>query len=307
MISVDVASPLPCILGEAPVWCAEEGALYWVDVRAPALHRLARSGAVESWPMPELCGALVRTGDGRLAVGLLSEIILFDPGSGARDTLVAVEPRSLGNRLNEAKCDAAGRLWVGSMRDFGAATTGSLYRVEAAAGAPTATRVLSGITIPNALAWSPDGRTMYFADTGDGRLRAYDFEAGEGRLGPMRVVLDAGAAPGKPDGLAVDAEGCLWNARYGAGCVVRTTPEGRVDQVVALPTAQPTSCAFGGPGLDTLFVTTASQRLTEAERAEQPLAGALFALKAGVRGAPVAPLSRGADRRPIDGARSADR
>ena len=117
-------------------------------------------------------------------------------------------------------------------------------------------RILDGVAVPNSLAWSPDGRVMYFADTSDGRLRAYQYDAQVGRLGPMRVLADAGTAPGRPDGATVDEAGCLWSARYGGGALARFTPDGRVDRVVSLPVSQVTSCAFGGPRLDTLYVTT---------------------------------------------------
>lgn len=289
MRHVEVAARVSNELGEAPVWCEARQALYWVDIRAPALWRLSASGQLDM-PMPEFCGALVLAADGRLAVGLLSRVVLFDPATAECRPFVDVEPPSRGNRLNEAKCDGAGRLWIGSMRDFGAATTGALYRVEVTGEHPAVTRVLSDVTIPNAMAWSPDGRTMYFADTGDGQIRAYDFDSEQGALGRMRVLVEAGQVPGKPDGVAVDEDGCLWNARYGGGCVVRITPRGEIDHTVELPVSQPTSCAFGGPDLRTLYVTSARQRLSQAELTAQPLAGALLAVNVGVRGLAVSRL-----------------
>jgi sugar lactone lactonase YvrE len=168
------------------------------------------------------------------------------------------------------------------MRDYGLARTGSLYRV----GSDLSCRQMIGdIAVPNALSWSPDDRTMYFTDTPEGRLRAYAFDADEGQLGTMKY-LDMPSLPGKPDGATVDSEGCLWNARYQGGCVARITPQGRVDQIIEVPAAQVTSCALGGPGLQTLFITTARQKLTQAELASQPLAGGLFAVNVSVGGLP---------------------
>jgi len=281
---IEVLSRESDVLGESPVWCASEGALYWVDIRGPALRRLDLStGRADRWTLPELCGAVILREKEGVLVALMSGIFAFRPETGALERLVSPEPPGLGNRMNDSKCDRRGRIWTGTMRDFGAATSGSLYRIDRWLGC---TRVLSDITVPNALAWSPDDRRMYFADSADGRLRAYDFEPEGGRLGPCRILVENGAAPGKPDGATVDAAGCVWNARYGAGCVLRFTPEGAVDRRIELPVAQVTSCAFGGPDLRTLFITTSRQKLSPEELEAQPLAGCLFAVRLDVPGLP---------------------
>jgi sugar lactone lactonase YvrE len=272
------------ILGESPVWCGRDQVLYRVDIRAPALHRLdPRTGAVRTFRLNDLCGSVIRTTDRRLVLAMRTGLFVFDPETESLTPLTAPEPESLNNRLNESKCDRLGRLWVGTMRDYGAACTGSLYRIGRDLKRE---RMLADITIPNAFAWSPDNRTMYFADTADGRLRRYEFDAAEGRLGAMRIIEDAGTLPGHPDGATVDADGCLWNARYKGGCVARITPQGKVDRIIEIPAQQVTSCALGGPGLRTLFITTANQRLTPAELAAQPLAGGLFAIGVDVQGLP---------------------
>lgn len=272
------------ILGESPLWSPSEAALYWVDIRAPALRRHdPRSGESSHQRLPDLCGGVALRDDERLLLALRVGVWSFDRASKALAKLVVPEAESLGNRLNDTKCDRRGRLWTGSMRDFGAAATGSLYRVDPDL---SCTRMLTHVTVPNALAWSPDDRTMYFADTPDGRLRAYDFDPDEGRLGPMRVVVERGVLPGAPDGATVDAEGCVWNARYNGGCVARITPDGRVDRVVRVPASRVTACAFGGADLRTLFITTARQQLTPAELAAQPHAGAVFAVRVDVGGLP---------------------
>jgi sugar lactone lactonase YvrE len=270
------------MLGESAIWCSRDAVFYWIDVRAPALHRLdPLTGAPAHWPLPDLCGAVALSQDHRLVLAMRTGVFMFDPAANALELLVAPEPESMGNRLNDSKCDRRGRLWTGSMRDFGAATTGSLYRIDTDLDC---VRMLPDITVPNALSWSPDDRTLYFADTPDGRIRAYEFDAGEGRLGSMRVLVDSGALPGKPDGATVDADGCVWNARYEGGCVARITPEGRIDRIIEVPASRVTSCAFGGADLRTLFITTARQKLTREELVAQPLAGSLFAVRLDVGG-----------------------
>jgi sugar lactone lactonase YvrE len=282
MNKVEVAVASQDILGESPIWCPDTESLFWVDIRAPALCRFhPASGVVRSWPMPELCGGVTRSHPGQMVLSLQSGLFAFDLADAALTPLVALEPASAGNRLNDTKCDRRGRLWVGTMRDYGAAVTGSLYRVDPDL---TCTRMLSPIGVPNALCWSPDDRTMYFADTREGRLRAYVYDPDAGTIGAERTLVGAGALPGRPDGATVDADGCIWNARYEGGCVVRITPEGRIDRTIALPAENVTACAFGGPDLRTLFVTTARQRLDADALARQPLAGSVFAIDVGVLG-----------------------
>jgi len=271
------------IIGESAVWCSRDAALYWVDIRAPALRRLDHiTGRVTSWRVDDLCGAVLLTHDRRVLLAMRRGLFAFDPPRGSLEPLVAPETEALGNRLNDSKCDRQGRIWTGTMRDYGLATTGSLYRVDQDL---TCTRVLQDITVPNALCWSPDNRSMYFADSGDGQLRCYDFDPEAGRMLEMRVV-EAPPLPGKPDGATIDADGCIWNARYGGGRVVRITPNGRIDRVIHVPATQVTSCALGGPDLRTLYITTARQRLTPEALHTQPLAGGLFAVRVDVGGLP---------------------
>ncbi|NYT41929.1 SMP-30/gluconolactonase/LRE family protein [Sphingomonas sp. R-74633] len=268
-------------LGECATWSVREQALYWVDIRGPLLHRFdPASGAYHSWPLPELCGGIVPMADG-VMLALRRDLASFDPRSGALTKWCEVEPEALGNRLNEMRCDRQGRVWVGSMRDYAMATTGSLYRVSASGQVEAA---LADITIPNSLGWSPDGRTMYFADTAQGSVHAYAYDPEHGVLGAMRVLIEEGALPGRPDGCAIDAEGHVWSTRVGAGLVVRVAPDGRISDQIELPASQPTSCALGGSDLRTLYITTARQKLEEAALRAQPEAGNLFAATVAVPG-----------------------
>ena len=267
----EVASAYRATLGESPMWCTRRQTLYWVDVRGPHLFSLDGS----RWALPEVVGGVVLADDGSLVLAMKSGLVRFRDGK--LDPYVELETSELDNRLNDVKCDRRGRLWVGTMRDFGAAATGSLYCVDAGAAA----RMLTGVTIPNGPCWSPDGRTFYFADTADGRIRAYDCD---GDLRNARTLVDSDALPGRPDGATVDAEGFVWSARYSGGGVARIDPAGRVERFLRLPVSQVSSVMFGGADLRALYVTTSRQRLSDEALAREPLAGALLAVDAGVQG-----------------------
>ena len=271
------------ILGECPLWDEEEQALYWVDIRLPGLRRFDHaSGLVETRLMPGLVGALALGGPGRKLVALAEEVALYDWAGDELQTVAELPVREPGHRFNDGRCDRQGRFWVGTMHNLTRAPEGVLYRLDRDG---TLAAVMGGICIPNSLAWSPDGRTMYFADSLHYGISSYDFDPGTGAMGVARPFA-ATTPPGFPDGSTVDAEGFLWNAEFNAARVVRYAPDGRVDRVVPVPAPRPTSCAFGGPGLDTLFVTTASQGMAEEELAAEPLAGALLSLDVGVMGLP---------------------
>jgi sugar lactone lactonase YvrE len=271
-------------LGESPVWSEAEAALYWIDLRAPALRRrVLASGAETHWPpLPELVGSAALRRRGGLVLGLKSGLFGFEPHTGALSRLLAFGEPHEGNRANDARVDRMGRLWCTTMWDFGLHATGSLYRVDA----DLRFAALRGdLRIPNGLCVSPGGDTLYFCDTPTRRIEAAALDA-EGRPGPWRVLAEADDTPGNPDGATVDAEGFIWNARYGGGTLARFAPDGRLDRLVRLPVSQPSSCAFGGPDLGTLFVTTARQKLSPEALAAEPLAGRVLMLDVGVKGLP---------------------
>jgi sugar lactone lactonase YvrE len=262
------------ILGESPVWSQAEQALYWVDIRGRAVRRYAPAdGVIATRSLPDLvCG--VALGEGTLVVAMGRQLGRFGWADEGFEPLAAFEADRPLNRLNEIKCDRQGRLWVGSMRDFAVETAGALYRISA--GGPQA--VISGIRIPNSLGWSPDGDRLYFADTADGRIRAYDYDADTGGIGPERAFFGDGRAPGRPDGCAIDAAGGLWSARHGGGCIVRIGLDATVTDRVDLPGGvQPTACALGGADLRTLYITTTRQGMTAGPLEAAPAAGRLFA------------------------------
>lgn len=282
------------LIGEGPLWSATEQALYWIDIAGLRLHRRALDGEALNWDLPGPPGCVAELAGGGLAMTVGEGLYAFDPVTGDGRSLAAL-PLADGARFNEGKVDPQGRLWAGSMQNnLGPdgqglpvdRRCGILWRLDPDGRAET---IETDIGISNTLAWSPDGRRFHFADSLRNVLWVYDFDPDSGAVANRRVFFDE-AGYGEPDGSAMDADGCLWNARWGAGVVLRLTPEGQIDRVVEIPAPQPSSCAFGGPDLDTLFVTTARMGLDAGALAKAPLSGSVFALPGAARGAPIPPM-----------------
>lgn len=274
-------------VGENPLFDARTNRLYWIDVReTPAIHALdLASGAERRWPSKEDIGSIALTHGDQLVAGLRSGFAFFDPTKGTWSAIADPEADLPGNRMNDGKCDPAGRFWCTSMNPESGLAEGSLYVLE-----PDLShrRVHSGYFTPNGIAWSLDGATMYIADTRRGAIFAFAFDAARGTLGERRIFADLGAMPGGPDGATVDAQGGLWSAQFDGACLVRYDASGRMDRVVRLPVSKPTSCTFGGPDYRNLYVTTATRGLDASARAAQPLAGRVLVVDVGVQGlAPV--------------------
>jgi sugar lactone lactonase YvrE len=281
-IAFEVAAAVADELGECPIWDERSGQLWWVDSRAPAVKRLGpASGSVTVLPLAETVGSIAFRQRGGLLAATRSGIHFLDPATGALSVAARPEPQLPENRFNDGRCDRAGRFWVGSMSDVRRDPVGSLYRLDANL---ECTALRNAIIIPNGLAWSPDGRTMYFADTNRHTIWAWDYDPASGAATRERVFVDTGT--GRPDGSCVDADGCLWNAEYGGWRLVRYTPSGKADRTVELPVANLTCCCFGGSNLDILYVTSARQRMSSGDLAAQPLAGSVLALRVGVQGLP---------------------
>lgn len=280
-------------LGEGPVWDVGEQALYWVDIPRPgsSLHRWKpTTGEHNRWPLPEMATAFALREKGGVLTATPSGVKLFDPQTGNMTLFCQPEKDLPRNRSNDGKCDRKGRFWFGSMwnnlDEQGGdlpieQNSGRLYRVD-----PDGSwrEMDAGFGISNTFAWSPDNRTMYFGDTYSG-LYAYDFDLESGTVSNRRDFCMV-KEPGMCDGSTIDAQGYLWNARWDGGCLLRIAPDGTVDRVVELPVSRPTSCTFGGPNLDILYVTSASSGLTAEQRAAQPYAGGIFAVQTGVAGLP---------------------
>ena len=284
-------------LGETPVWSATEGCLYWSDVPAYAVHRWnPASGEHRSWKMPEFVTAIATTNQGGLIIATTTGIDIWDTETDRRTRLAEPEANLPANRSNDGKCDRQGRFWLGTMynnlKPDGTGMeidehSGNLYRIEADGSVD---HVDGPFGIGNTLAWSPDDKTMYFADSLAG-VYAYDFDAASGSVDNRRMFARTDdPSDGVPDGSAIDSDGFLWNCRWGGGGLIRWAPDGTIDRKVALPCAQVTSAAFGGPDLAILYVTSARHGLSDAALAEQPLAGGIFAIDAGVRGLPETPF-----------------
>lgn len=273
-------------LGESPVWSLREQKLYWVDSRGPAIFRYdPATGKTESLAMPSIIGSIgLRTaGPGELVVAMQTGLHFVNFETGAHEAVTDPEQDLPENRFNDGRTDRQGRFWTGTMSDVRRDPTGSLYRLDTDR---KATRVRDDIIVPNSICWSPDSTRMYFADTYRDHILAYRFDPADGTLHDETLFADTSDRPGRPDGSTVDADGCLWSAEYAGGRVVRYRPDGRIDRMIDLPVTQPTSCTFGGPDLATLFITSAHQRLSDTARAEQPLAGNVFAVDVGVKGVP---------------------
>lgn len=276
------------ILGEVPLWCARGQRLWWIDVRRPALQSWhpASGRHVALRLHPEMVtGAIALRENGGVLLAAANGIHLFDPESGQPPTLL-VDPLkgAPGMRLNDGKCDRRGRFWVGSMHDTRRETPlGTLYRIEPDG---RCSAHLDGFGLPNAICFSPDDRTMYFADTQQRTVWAFDFDIERGELSNRRVFKDWTQQAGRPDGATVDAEGHVWHCMVDTGQLVRLSPDGRVVRTIQLPVTNPTCPAFGGADLRSLYVTSHSQRMTPERHAAEPLAGALLRLEVGVQGLP---------------------
>ncbi len=275
-----------CILGEGPVWDVESARLWWVDIKAPALHRFdPRKNAADRWAAPEPVGALALRRGGGLLLALRSGFAFYDPDHGRMAHLASPEADQPGNRMNDGKCDAMGRFWAGTMDNAVQRPTGHLYRLDPD---HRVTAFPMGFVVTNGMAWSGDGATLYFTDTVAGTIWAYAFDMAKGRPGERRLFAQVPEADGRPDGGCVDAEDHLWSCHWGGSRITRYRPDGEIDRVVELPVPQVTSCCFGGPGLDVLYVTTAHEGMSAQTRAAHPQSGHLFAVKGlGVRGRPM--------------------
>lgn len=278
------------LLGEGPVWCPIEQALYWVEWGRRSIFRLDyRTCQTNKWEVAEGIGCLALRESGGALLASRTGFWVFDFEAGAAEPLSEPEPERPDNLFSDGKCDRRGRFWAGSIcwTETGptdeTAEKGALYRLDPD---HRCRRVMEGFAIFNGPAWSPDGRTMYFADSAAETIFACDYDLDTGEIGNRRVFATSEGRAGLPDGMTVDSEGFLWCAEFGGWRVVRYAPDGRIDRVIEMPIQQPTSCMFGGESLDVLFVTSARWRLTDKDLARQPSAGGLFAVEVGVKGLP---------------------
>jgi sugar lactone lactonase YvrE len=286
-MNVQCVWPASAELGEGPVWVAREAAIYWVDIKRSLLHRY-RPGMAEdasekhSWQLECQLSALApRAAGGFVAATREGFALLFVDGEQVMiEPLGGPEADIPGNRFNDGKLDPRGRFWAGTMDDGETEPSGALYRLDPDLGWR---QLDAGYVITNGPAFSPDGRTLYHTDTLQRTVYAFDLEAG-GALRNKRVFLQLPNNAGYPDGMTVDAEGCLWVCHWGGWGITRFSPAAEAIGRIELPVANITSCTFAGPELDQLYITSARKGLSEAELARQPLAGGLFHCHPGARG-----------------------
>ncbi len=281
---VHCVSQVPSLLGEAPMWSPRDEALYWVDILTPTIHRYdavshtsteTKLGSMLSLVIPKATGGLLIASPG----GLMT---VDDNGNLTRFSHPEFDRP--GNRYNDGKCDRMGRLWVGTMDMGAAANRGNLFRVDADGAWK---KMDTGFTVSNGLGWSPDNTRMYFTDSHRKTVYQYEFDLINGTIGNRRPLITLDSSAGSPNGMTVDADGCLWVAMWDDWCVTRFDPEGHEMTRIRMPVPRPTSCCFGGQNLDVLYVTSARVRLAEDLLNSAPLSGSLFAVNIpGVRGLP---------------------
>lgn len=269
-------------LGECPIWCDRTRRLWWVDVLEPALwSHDPQTGRCERHPIrARRLGSIALRDHGGLLLACDDGLHIYDPATCRQTFLLDPEPDRPGHRKNDGRADPLGNFWVGTLDESRFAPVGRLYRV----GPDLSVTVQAdALRIPNALAF--DAERMYYADTRAYTIWACDYDPTTGDIGERRVFARTNE-PARPDGSCIDAEGNLWNAEYAGGRLVRFAPSGEVTLAVDLPVTHPTCCCFGGDDLDTLYVTSASEPLSGAEREQEHLAGRLLVIRGGIRGRP---------------------
>ena len=288
------ALPLPpSLLGESPFWHPEQACLYWCDIPGKTLNRWHPASAQHrQWSFESEPGCCAPLPGGDLLLAMRDGLFRFNPDSGERRRLAAPPYDPAQERFNDGRADAQGRLWVGTIFEARTAPAAALYRWDGA----RLQRMVGDITLSNALAFSPDGRTMYWGDTPAHKIFAFDFDGHDGSLSRRRLFAefalkkpgqDLATYGGRPDGAAVDEEGAYWCAMFEGQRLLRLAPDGQVLQELALPVRCPTMPCFGGPDLRTLFVTTSREKRPATELAAQPLAGSVLQMRVDVPGLPV--------------------
>ena len=283
-----MASPVELVvdcrnqLGEGILWNPGDGRVWWTDIEGQTLWSydpVARETERFETPGRVCCFAPCRSGG--IVAAFAEGFAYYDVASGVRTDIAAFEPGNPNTRLNDGRTDRQGRLVAGGVDEKTDAPISTAVRLDSDG---TVTTLIEGVRCANGTCFSPDGRTMYFADTPTGEMVAYEYDPDSDRLGARRVIATFEDQPGMPDGSCIDAEGFVWNAQWGGHRVVRYAPDGALDRVVELPVANPTCCAFGGADLDTMFITSAREDMSRRQLEAEPTAGSLYAIKPGVTG-----------------------
>lgn len=277
--------PAATLLGEGPVWDENRQQLYFVDILSRRVHSFNPvSGAHRQWNTGGLTSLVIPTSNGRFLLGMQGRLAVSSLNGGLPALLTAVEPEAPEQRCNDGKCDAMGRLWFGTMHTAAHPHKGALYRYDG-----TLKKMLDGISISNGICWSADNKTMYYIDTAERNIRAYEFNLVNGTLGSSRIVA---TTQDFPDGMCIDHEGMLWVAMWGGNAVHRYHPRtGELTGKIWVDAPHVTSCTFGGAGMNQLFITTAKDGLTRSQLQTYPESGSLFAIQLPFTGAPAQTFS----------------
>jgi len=272
-----------CVLGEGPYWHSSRKSFFWVDIESGTLFEYTmKSGKVRTWNFNHRLSLVLEGKEDHLILALDLKIARFHPESEKMEWLASIESELTHNRCNDGKCDAMGRLWVGTMHLQFKEGAGSFYSLDQDY---TLQKHLDQITISNGMAWTPNNQTLYYIDSPTQQVNAYRFDLEKGGIAFERTAIEIPLSLGTPDGMCMDQEGKLWIAHYGGYGVYRWDPiSGELMEKVALPAPNITSCAFGGENMDTLLVTTARENLNEAQLEEFPLSGDVFLVKTNTRG-----------------------
>jgi sugar lactone lactonase YvrE len=283
-LTADLLIDSRCQLGEGPFWHPLRNELFWFDINEHTMLSATASGSiVQTWTFDEAVSAAAVIDHERLAIATETGLKRIDLVSGRQELIVAIEADNSETRSNDSRVDRTGGFWVGTMKKEEDEPGGAVYRYRRG----EITRILSDIKIPNAICFAPDGRTAYFSDTASKRILKCKTDPDTGLpIGDWTLFADVSNHRGYPDGAVTDAEGFVWNARWGGSCVVRHAPDGSIDRIVELPVSQVTCPAFGGPDYKTLFITSASKTLSPEQLAREPHAGSVFAIELDVAGLP---------------------
>lgn len=270
-----------CALGEGILWCDRRSALFWADIEGCRLWmHTPDSGATRSWPLPDRLGCLALGGAGHLLLGLAKGLYVADVDAATDAALplrhvIDVEADNRETRLNDGRADRQGNFVFGTKSERAdGAPVGSFYQYSAEHGLRRL--ALPNAAIPNSICFSPDGAIMYYCDSPQRRILCCDYDAASATVSHQRVFVELDHPTAEPDGSIVDAEGCLWNAQWGGGQVVRYRPDGSVDRIIAVPADQPSCCTIGGPAYDRLYITTARTGLDGIALAAFPHSGGVF-------------------------------
>jgi len=275
--------PSQCFLGEGPLWIADFGCFFWVDIEKGNLHRYhLATDQIEIRYFSHRLAVVLEGQNGKLILGLDSKLARYDWDSEELEWLIEVEPDFPNHRFNDGKVDANGRIWIGTLALDFAEGAGSLFRI----GEDLNSKVqLKDLTISNGMAWTVDQKTFYFIDTPTKKIQEFAFDPESGTIEFRRIAVEIPEELGFPDGMCIDQEGMLWVGHYGGGGVYRWNPKtGELLGKIEVPAPHVTSCCFGGENLDILLITTAQENLSQEDLEKYPQSGNVFLVKVGVRG-----------------------